>query len=667
MKNKFISKKMIKGIVTAGLLALMCILTSSGKGVEAQEITADVWQDITVSASKTFILSENDNSMWIPVNVSKKGVVNLECTLTENETSVFVGMFDRKDMTSEREFTHINKVSFIHQETGKGHISYSVRASGVRYIYIEKDVKDRGKKITVDITSTFYEQFTPEMIEKNKSYSLVQTETTDYRFVILKPQKVTFTLENGWADILDYKKNICSEVESSGSFYLDAGTYYLRVYGSDMTLLSFSAKDAAVKDATNVKMDMAKKIELPKSKYLKYKKNKNRELWYKIKADKTGNYAIACSYDSQAAYNYVSSLTVYDSKGKKIEKTDGNIVTLKKGNNYVRVKLNKDAVSGIIKTTLSYSGYKDEKRIDEFVAIQNSASLYAKDIIGSTYTVKNYSNYKKLLKKVEKKFEAKNKGFNIECDEFYAALTQYDKSFFKENNLYLFAYDVSESGKITYWADYKINKDEGSLVLTADRYDLASGVNKAAASYFLVSVKKSEVKGISKIIAAEQIESWMTEKESDKQRAKWVTPLYIPDENTDNTINCTGIMLDFEAKWFGSKNVISTYSQYKKLILNSTEEIPGCLKGFKKSYFKKNNLIFYTYTATDSGKNARGAYITKENINGVNTLVCSFVGLPYYGGGFDSVEHYCYVVQISKKDTAKAEKYRSRHVAMRCR
>ena len=519
MKNKFISKKMIKGIVTAGLLALMCILTSSGKGVEAQEITADVWQDITVSASKTFILSENDNSMWIPVNVSKKGVVNLECTLTEKDTSVLLGVFDKKDMTSERKFTRISNNTFISQETGRGDLLYPVTTTGVRYIYIEKDVDDRGKKITVGITPVFYEESVPKVIEKDKEYTVIQSDShNDLKFILTKPRKVIFNIENNSADILDYKKDVCFEMEYSNSVYLDKGTYYLRVWGVGKQTISFSEKNVSIKDANNVIKDKAQKIDLTntddleKSVYLNYKKNKNRELWYKIKSSVDREVIFTCSYDSQSTVDYVRSITTYDSKGKK-NKTDGNIITLKKGINYVKVKLIKEAVSGILKTTVTKGIYfNNDTEVSEMVPVENSASVYAKDVINSTYAVKSYSDYTKLLKKVENKFSADNKGFNIECDEFYAALKRYDKSF-----------------------------------------------------------------------------------------------------------------------------------------------------------FKKNNLIFYTYTATDSGKNARGAYITKENINGVNTLVCSFVGLPYYGGGFDSVEHYCYVVQISKKDTAKAEKFTSRHVAMRCR
>jgi len=664
MKNSFLKNKIIKNVIIAGLLASMCISPSWGNAVSAQEVISDVPQDITAPTTKTYILSESEDSVWIPVSVAKKGFITFDCKATGNGRSLYMGLYRKKDVTSEREF------SIIFRE---GYCEYSVTTPGVIYIFIEKNVDDRGKEIRFDMTTTFYEQYTPEKIEQGKTYDLIQSGINVYEFVLSKPQKVTFNMEDGVADILDYKKDVCCELEYSDSAYLDKGTYYLRVWGMGKKTISFSGKNVSVKDATNVKKDKAIKLKLAKpgnvdnSIYLNYKKNKNRELWYKIKSSEEREVLFTCSYDSQSTSDYVRSITTYDSKGKK-EKTDGNIITLKKGINYVKVTLIKEAVSGILKTTISSGIYFNyDTKVSEMVSVENSASVYAKDVINSTYAVKSYSDYSKLLKKVEKKYLAEYKGFNIECDEFYATLKRYDKNFFKKNNLYIFSYDVPESGQITLGAKLSINKSEGSMVLTADRFSLASGVNRPAVSYYLASVKKSAVKGISEIIAAEQPVAMSEESEEDKLFAKWVTPVYTPDEYTDNTIKYTGMMLDFDAKWLYGKKVISTYNQYKKFILNSTEEIPECLKGFKKSYFKKNNLIFYTYGAADSGRNARGAYITKENIDGVNTLVCSFVGLPYYGSGFDSYEHYCYAVQISKKETAKAKQFKGRHVAMRNR
>jgi len=667
-------KKITAGLLIIGLMATSLITAPFNlAGTVAEAATNDtvkistVPQDITQPRSKPYTLSESMNSIWIPVNVSKKGIVNFVCSTQGNSESVFIALYEKKDVNAEREYNIIN---------GESAWNVSVSKTDVSYIYVEKGVNDRGKSVTVTISTSFVEETQTETLKPDKEYNIIRSEkNVDYKFTLKKPQKISFKVNNSVAYLLDSEKNICCNDISGEEKYLDKGTYYLRIKNSGIHTVSYSSKNVSPPKTSNATKKKAKTIKLDKKEYFTYKKSSKKEMWYKVKSNKSKKISVTCSSDGSPSGDYIKELTSYNAKGKKIQTTKDNLIKINKGTNYIRVRLNSDAKAGILNVIASdfYDDGNDNAE-NEIISLGNSSSVYAKNIIKKGYVADSYSEYTELLKKVKKSFEKECKGFNMECDEFYATLKSYDKSFFKKNSLCIYSCDIPESGKMTGNPVFEIcdidNKKTAQLSVT--RCAFSGGVNAPAVSYYFVNVKKTKLKGVDAYTVNENAATPSDSSESTKQYSKWTKPFYAATAETSMAtavMNAPGIMLEsakIKAKWLPTNDavVISTYSQYKKLIMNSANEIDDCLKGFDKSYFDKNNLVLYTCYAADSASIPQGAYLTKENINGVDTLVCSFVQTPVYGASTAVISEYCYVVQISKKDAKDITDYEIRRAAM---
>lgn len=664
-----IMKKTIAGILMIGFIAALFDVTPyNTEYVKASFETKKFGnievkpQDITQPVTKSYILSESMNSIWIPVNSAKKGVLNFTSKAEGNTEGVYIALYAVKDVDAARKYNIVS-------DEDRWDVPLAVQ--GDSYIYIEKGAGDKGKSVKVTISTSFKEEVVPEELKAGERYELSQSgDNVDYKFVLGTPQKISFNIDYGTAYLLDAEKNICNNDIADETFYLAAGTYYVRIAKGGVNAISYTGKNVSIKKAANTSKKKAKKMELDENIYFTHKNAATKDLWYKIKSTQKKNISVTCLNDGAVSDNFVKYLTVYNSKGKKIKKVKGNSVTVNKGSNYIRADLSSNAAAGVlnISATEVYDAIAEENDDTKIISLENTSSLYAKDVINESCVISSYSQYSKVLSKIKKSYKKAYKGFNIKNDEFYKMLKSYDKSFFKKNSVCIYACDIPETGKMTDTPKFNIvksnGKKDGQLAVTRRAY--SGGVNKEAVSFYFVNVKTGALKGVTNYKIKENNQAAAKVSESKKQQSKWNTvPYKLPAE----AVHVSGMMFDeadIHTKWLPQDGVVvfNTYEQYKKHIINSGEEVDECLKGYSKSYFNKNSLIVYTYTATDSGMNARGAFVTKENVNGANILVCSFVGNPYYGAGTESVKEYCYVAQVAKEALVNVTGYESRRVAM---
>ncbi|MCI8308401.1 MAG: hypothetical protein HFH14_10190 [Lachnospiraceae bacterium] len=316
----------------------------------------------------------------------------------------------------------------------------------------------------------------------------------------------------------------------------------------------------------------------------------------------------------------------------------------------------------------------------EVISVNDSCS-YAADAIGKkNVVIENYDEYQKLLGKIEKLLAKKCPDVPLMANDAYNAISGYSRKYFVKNNLCIFMYDVSDTGKSTYFDKFskEIIDGKATAVFNVLRTSYIGGIEGESVSYYIVKVKKSTVKNVKDYICRESAYTAPVRSDSEYDAAlQKAQPILAANDNNErvlytNISAAANLNSNIAEKLF-KKNVtiVTSYKQYKNLMKKAkryeknagTDKFYNALKIYNKKYFKKNSLCIFAYYNPDTGMNTGAGKLIKEHAGGKTVIAFAASGLPYYGGK-DEASYSYYFASIKKKDLQNVQKFECRRVIL---